>query len=92
MQLEQYYINEGISLVHTKNVQAVQIVTPVMFVKQVITVYVYFLTFYSTPNASICECASVQFFFLAGAKKCGMGTRLDRYDLVMRGLRYNYTK
>ena len=47
------------SLVHTKNVQAIQIVTPVMFVKQVTTVYVYFLMFYSTPNASICECASV---------------------------------
>ena len=52
-------VNEGISLVHTKNVQAVQIVTPVMFVKQVITVYMHFLMFYSTPNSSICECASV---------------------------------
>ena len=29
------------------DVQAIQIVTPVMFVKQVTTVYVYFLTFYS---------------------------------------------
>ena len=45
------------SLVHTKNVQAIQTVTPVMFVKQVTTVYMYFLTFYSIPNASICECA-----------------------------------
>ena len=30
------------SLVHTKNVQAIQTVTPVMFVKQVTTVYMYF--------------------------------------------------
>ena len=50
---------KGMSLVHTctKNVQAIQTVTPVMFVKQVTTVYMYFLTFYSIPNASICECA-----------------------------------
>ena len=46
---------EGMSLVHTKNVQAIQTVTPIMFVKQVTTVYMYFLTFYSIPNASICE-------------------------------------
>ena len=41
------------SLVHTKNVQAIQIVTPIMFVKQVLSVYVYFLTLYSMPNATI---------------------------------------
>ena len=57
-------------------------VTPVMFVKQVTTVYMYFLTFYFTPNASICECASFFTLEWKALKSQTLGTAVHVIVLV----------
>ena len=93
MQLEQYYINEGISLVHTKKCSS----STNCYSSHVceasyncVRVFPHVLFYAQCQYLWMCKC--LIFFSSRCKKKCGMGTRLDRYDLVMRGLRYKYTK